>query len=532
MLSAQSSTPTGRQRRLALVCSALAMLTVICNSAGEPETSAAPAPEVVGRSFEGLDQELSGIGSPAPRQISGPRDLFDLQGIDQSHFDLLTDGTVWEEGENETLLKVMYRLHRNFRLMDVERWCRGEPQPAELAADPDAFRGQIFHLRGRVDSLEVVRPVAEVAQRFELDEYYRCRFLLGDDRKPAVLFARNVPEKWKTGESIDLRAGAFAVFLKLAGEDPQQPLPVFVASRVAWYPPTRLASLGFDWGLFDDLAPGKSAAEGEGTAGSRPRRGPRDLRLTAHNRECFYQMLAAAGRTGPGELLAEATGELRRTGKDRFSIVPLFNEPTEQQGRLVVLSGTVRQVIPIRVGDEDVRARFGIEQYYQVFLFTDDSQSNPLLFCLRELPEGMPLGEGFQFAEQVTVAGFFFNTWAYRSRRSTEASVGREEWQLAPLLIGRDLQWHGVTESTSNPYLGVIAGGLFVVALFGIWLALWRYARGDRQFHDRTIVKHLAPEPGISLDRIGLDAHGAPDFRGLEQAADGGPDVPNRPPDD
>jgi hypothetical protein len=175
-------------------------------------------------------------------------------------------------------------------------------------------------------------------------------------------------------------------------------------------------------------------------------------------------------------------------------------------------------VIPIRVGDEDVRARFGIDRYYQVFLFTEDSQSNPLLFCVRELPEGMPLGEGFQFAEQVRVAGFFFNTWAYRNRQPGDGVTARTQWQLAPLLIGRDLHWHPAEAPASNPLLGAIAAGLFVVALLGVWLALWRYGRGDKQFHDETMARQIAPEAGVSLDDIGLDADGTPDFSTLEQA--------------
>jgi hypothetical protein len=100
------------------------------------------------------------------------------------------------------------------------------------------------------------------------------------------------------------------------------------------------------------------------------------------------------------------------------------------------------------------------------------------------------------------------------------------------LLIGRDLRWHPRKKPASNPYLGAIAGGLFVLALFGIWLALWRYGRGDKQFHDRTIARQLAPEPGISLDRIGLDADGRPDFSGLEQASDAERDAPHQSPDD
>jgi len=525
MVSVQRITSAGKGGRLPAASSVLIALVLV----GQAGRAGALPPDVE-RSVEGPDKELSGVGPETPPVIAGPKDLFDLQGIDQSHFRLLTDGTPWQEGENETLLKIMYRLRRSFRLMDVESWSLGDPQPAELAKEPGAYRGEIFQLAGRVVSVEARRPLPEAARRFDLNEYYCCRLSLGDGGQPAMVFAHTIPEAWKGSEPVGARVGAFAVFLKLASGDPQRPLPVFVTSRIAWYPPTRLGNLGFDVGLLDDLQPSE-ATDGEDRepgAGKRP--GLNDLRLTVRNRECFYAMLAAAGRAKPGQLLAEAVEELRRAGKDRFSVVPLFNRPREQRGRLVVLSGTARQAIPVRVSDEDVVSRFGINEYYQVFLFTEDSQNNPLVFCVREVPEGMPLGEGPQFAEDVTVAGFFFNTWAFRSRRSDDASTARQEWQLAPLLIGRDLNWRPRQKRASNPYLGAIAGGLFVVALFGVWLALWRYGRGDKQFHDKTIARQFALDSGASLDAIGLRADGTPDFTGLGEAAQPRSDAPEQPP--
>ncbi len=475
--------------RLPLFCHVLAVLVV----AGPVLPSVAPTRRVEAAEPQG--------------QVSGPRDLLDLLGVDQSHFDLLTDAAPWQEGENETLLKIMYRLDRNFPLADVESWSLGAPEPARLAENPGKYRGEIFRLAGHVAAVEVLRPVPEAARRFELGEYYRCRFLLGDARQPAIVFARTVPDAWKRGEPLNARAGAFGLFLKLGSESPDEPLPIFVTSRVAWYPATLLGDLGMDVGLLDDLRPG---------------------RLTSRNRECFYQMLAAVGRAEPGQLLAEAANRLERTGKKRFSVVPLFNDPLAQQGRLVLLSGTARQVIRIRVGDEDIVSRFGIDHYYQVFLFTEDSQGNPLVFCVRDLPDGMPRGENPQFAESVTAAGFFFSKWAYRSRELGDGPTSQAGRQ-APLLIGRSLLWHPRSQPASSPFLGAIAAGLFVLALLGVWFALWRYSRSDRQFYEKTIAGRLAPDSAVSLDRIAAGADRTPDFSGLEEGAGPESSAPGRP---
>ncbi|MHC4400134.1 MAG: hypothetical protein ACYTG0_10685 [Planctomycetota bacterium] len=465
---------------------------------------------------------LAGPDSEAATTIDGPRDLFDLRGIDQSHFDQLTDHEAWQEGENEVLLKIMYRLYRDFPMANVESWSRGAPDPAGLAEAPDRFRGEIFRLAGRLTRVEVVRPAAEVARKFELNEYYRCRFLLGSG-EPAEVFARQIPNAWKRGRPIDHRAGAYAVFVKEAGNASEEPLPVFAASRVEWYPPTMLGDLGMDAGLFDALRAKSPIEQGffpmvyvvltQGwascsagapvwgvfstffglvaqccTGETEPSHlGLTDLRLTHRGRECFYQLMAAAGRSKPGELIEAASEKLARAGEKRFSVVPLFNEPLTQLGRLVVLSGTARQIIPVRVADKDVLSRFGIDRYYQVLLFTADSQDNPIVFLLRELPEGMPIGGGGEFAEPVTAAGFFFNKWAYQSRQP--------KWQLAPLLIGRDLERRRPEESARNPLIGTVAGGLFVLGLLGVWLAIWRYTRRDKELREKMIRRRAASDP-------------------------------------
>lgn len=454
----------------------------------------------------------SGRPPKDPAPITGPRDLLRRYGIDDSQFNRIVDGRPVAEDEYELLWKLMFRI-RDFGMLQIERWARKELNLSQLAKQPEAGRGQLYALAGRVTRVEVLRPVPEVVERFQMERYYRCRLVLSDGQ-PAEVFSRTVPEAWQAGGELDARASAYGLLLKFAGEDADRPRPVFVAPRVAWHPPILLGDLGMDVGLLDDVE------NGEG--------------LSGRDREAFYQMLAAAGRARPGLLLKKAkqalkTAEqgLKRTdeeGREHFSVVPLFNEAEHQHGRLVALSGIARRVVRIAVHDPDIVERFGIDHYYEMGLFTDDSQGNPLVFCVRRLPDGMPVGDGPHYAERVEVAGFFFKTWAYRVRPPETVGAdrgGRIRRQLAPLLIGRQPVWYPQQPPSGNPLAAAIAAGLFLCVLVGIWLALWRYGRSDRQFLERTLAKAYSIDSDVSLDEIGLSANGLPDSSGPEQTKHG-----------
>jgi hypothetical protein len=288
--------------------------------------------------------------------------------------------------------------------------------------------------------------------------------------------------------------------------------------NIGWHPATPLGELGMDVGLLDDLTDKRHIA--------------------AEESEAFYQMLAAVGRAKPGQLHREAQAILRDAGEDYvrkdgkgFSVVPLFNRAAKQRGRLFELAGTARRVVRIRVSDPDIIARFGIDHYYEMAVYTDDSQNNPIMFCVRQLPKGMPIGDSAQFGEYVRVAGFFFKTWGYGAQRPVEMPEEMREHtvqrQLAPLLIGREPVWYPTEKPADNTVANAIGGALFVLVLLGIWIALWRYSRGDKKFREMTIAKTLAPESGekISLDDLGIQADGTPDFSRLEQPPEEGEDA-------
>jgi len=497
------------------------------------ESEPAPAPPVV---------------EPIP-PLTGARAWLEGNDVDDSQFEKFIDGSPMDGGEREVMLTVMYWLG-HLDLAVLERWTGSQWQPDELVQNTDDQRGELFFLTGTVTGLETLRPLPEAARRLDIQEYYRCRVVRADGQ-PAVVFARTVPRAWLEkpadgdegqtqppetqpttqqpdtqpaetqpasiegqedrpadgpAEELSYRVSGRGVFLKLASDDPQRPTPVFVLTRLAWHPDTPLGNLGMDAGLLDEVEQRKE--------------------LTKEDRECFYQMLAALGRAEPGQLLRQAGQTLQTAGKDKYSVVPLFNEAHRQHGRLVALRGVARRLVRIPVGDADVVERFGIDHYYEMALYTEESTvaiggPAPLVFCLRDLPEGMPTGDGPDYAEEVYVAGFFMKTWAYRSQEADIEGKGPKAVQLAPLLIGRQPVWYPQEPAEPNTMAAAVAGGLFVLALLGIWIGLWRYGRGDREFHERTIAKVHAPDAGLSLNEIGLDARGKPDFRHLSEPGEG-----------
>jgi len=429
--------------------------------------------------------------------FTNPRERLKWRGVDESHLARLIDGVPVDDNETETLMLLMYHYYR-FPMTDVERWAQPAFDSAEVGKQADASRGLIYRLSGRITRVELLEPIPELVERFELSHYYRCELLLegispdGTDQ-PAVIFAHDIPREWQEGGELEGRAGALGMFAKFADANDE---PVFVARRIARYPETYLGDLGMDYGLMDQIENCKPLGDGD--------------------REAFYRMLNVTGRSKPGHLMREAQRQLKSAdkelkridaaGNEQYSVVRLFNDAENQRGQLFTLEGTARRIVRIRVEDPDVKERFGIDHYYNLFVFTDDSQSNPIVFCVRELPEGMPIGDGLNFGEHVRVAGFFFKTWAYRVERTSDSTVpaaaGAKSRQLAPLLIGREPVWYPPEPIPTSTMAGAIAAGLFVLAMAGIWFALWHYGRGDRKFRDQTIARAIAPESGMSLDEI------------------------------
>lgn len=420
--------------------------------------------------------------APPGRTIQGPRDLLVLFGIDESHFRRLSQATPLGEGEEELVLKLLFRWV-DFPVDRLEGWAHRQIQLQQLAAKPEQKQGEIYWLAGRVVAMEICHPPPEAAERYMMDQYYCCRFLLADSGQPAIVYARTVPRAWLEKPPQNERAGALGFFLKTTSADPQKPTPILVAHRIAWYPAGLLGDLGMDVGLLDVVVDRQT--------------------LLPEERETFYQLLAAMRRAEPTEVFQAARQQVRNRGMSADSVVPLFKEPETQRGRLVLLRGAAREVTLVHVSDPDIRTRFGIDHYYQIGLFTPDSQGNPVFVCVPQLPPGMPTGEGIQYVEEVEVAAFFLKSWSYRVPPPPEAPPEKRSdmivWKRqAPLLIGVRPIWYPRPQGKLHTLAGIVAGVLFVLGGIGLWWSMWRAHQKDRQFRRQFLSPPPEP-PSMSL---------------------------------
>lgn len=286
---------------------------------------------------------------------------------------------------------------------------------------------------------------------------------------------------------------------------------VALAARVGWFPTDApLGRLGVDLSAFEGapIYPIRAlTAEKDPT---RRREIAQTLRWTRADSRPFYETLAAVRRDSRRDkktILAPNS----RFASEEEKIVSLFNRPERNQGRVVKLRGRVRRANLVLVGDPDVVAATGVDRYYQLYLFSNDSQGWPLVLCVPELPDGLKVGGGKEYRREIEFVGAFTKTWAYKtsaqrtqtaenaqttqnaqiseSAQSPEASqsaqnvdpTGPGPWGRVPVLVGRVV--NVVPEEPERPKAPVSPTAL--VAGFAVLSAAWvalrrRVARAPR----------------------------------------------------
>ena len=393
--------------------------------------------------------------TPIPRKPTSAAEMLEYFEVDESLLRQFIDQRPLHDDEREAVTRILFALPK-LPSEFLAKWTEQSPDWDAIIQAPEDYRTKIYELSGQVKRVEKIELIPEAAQRFEFTHYYQATIELGDDRWTATVCSRRIPLTWKVGQPIDEAVSFRGMLLKIGDG------PVFATKRIAWHPNklneeqgiTRsqvyLGDLGMDVGLWDDV---------------------RDRRpLGSDDREGFYQLLSAVGRSKQEHVRQRSTW--------RWDFADVLRHPDDFHGRLLSLEGSARRCTKIVVNDPDIRARLGIEHYYEIYVlvslekkivYRDDEtgktvefQTFPVVVCAKELPPGMPQGDDIY--EAVAISGVFFKLWAYQSGKMTAFDPSQR--QLCPMIVA--LRPDFIEREQYNPYIGITIGGLFIIAVLGV----------------------------------------------------------------
>lgn len=530
-----------------------------------PDPSAAPRPPSL---------QKPEIESPESSQDGSLQRLADY-GITAEQLAAHSDGSPLESDPRsvDLLLRLLFRLEA-LPPGNVQRWARpAESLPTLLEARHGELRGLFQTTSGRVERVQQVKLEPRDAERLQFDRYYRCSCVVGKENTPVVVYTRHVPSAWLKEDKLNERIGLTGLYLGRGAPVGGQDALVMVAPRLAWYSDSILGDLGVDVGLLeklDDAAPIQGGeqevfyqlltAVGQTGVSEALRNGQRvvkqraqelvDRRRELKRREQALKMRVSS-LPAQSEEATEAGSELRRTSDelvrlkhqlDRvqtgFSeLLPMLEDPKMQAGKMFLVRCLARRILEIKVTDPDIRRRYGLDHYFQIDAIatleqtvrlksprrtadgrivyeTQEMWSHPITFCVRSLPEGLTAGE--QVHEEVVVPAFFFKNWSYDT---SDLEGGKAPRRVAPLLIAREPIRLLPPPSDKNALAGVLSGILFATVVIGVWIAVWRANRGDRQFEATLFGRQLAGDGAVSLNQLDLNIAEEPNFRHLNQAA-------------
>lgn len=273
---------------------------------------------------------------------------------------------------------------------------------------------------------------------------------------------------------------------------------VALAARIGWFPADApLGRLGVDLSAFEGAPVYPIRALTAEKDPTRRRKIAQTLRWTSADVRPFYETLAAVRRDTSRNKKTILTPD-SSFASEAEKVVALFNRPERNQGRVVRLRGRVRRANLVLVDDPDVVASTGIDRYYQLYLFSNDSQGWPLVLCVPELPDGLKVGGGKEYRREIEFVGAFTKTWAYKtSAQRTQSAetaqtvqnsetaetsqiaqnaepTGPGAWGRVPVLVGRVVDV--VPEEPAGPKAPVSPTAIVVAfaVLAAAWVALRR----------------------------------------------------------
>ncbi len=453
------------------------------------------------------------------------RAILELAEIGPEVLAELGQGPDYSDDDWQLLMQIFGRLQQ-FGNLDS----RNIPKTINLSLWDEKARkeniGQLFNFSGIVDSVQEVPLPKKMSELYGRNTVFRCRlgFLINDagDLGHLTVLTTDIPSRWHKKKKLHESVEVLGTLLQGDRDDDDLGWhTLFLANRFAWYPdkdvPTGqilLARHGMDVALFDEVRHRKPFVKPE----------------VSREGEAFYAALTALAQVEPQELVQQAKENVARVAKKwlgqqekleknhqalkaclaaateaaeqttlrqqikqakkerglaaavvqqaeagRSSVAPMFLQPEENVGELFFFEGTARRAVRIAA-----EGQTGIETYYEIEVFTNDSQNLPIVCCVARLPEGFPTGDAIR--EPVRLAGVFFKLWRYRSRKLIESpgeTTGQRQL-YTPVVLGNVPTWLNKSSPQKNPW--ALWGGLaFLGALAVLWMSMMGLARRDRR---------------------------------------------------
>ena len=197
--------------------------------------------------------------------------------------------------------------------------------------------------------------------------------------------------------------------------------------------------------------------------------------LTERDTFPFYSLLSFVRQLPSGALREEAR---RLAEGGEVQVVDLFNRPAQYQGEAVTLTGTVKRARAVPIRGAGARALAGAERYYELYLFTGESQGYPVVCCAASLPDRFPLGVGGDYHQDVTLSGILYKLWGYKASAAGDSPAGTSSWVAVPLLFAGDITWRPEEPSRAPGTDGVRA---ILIGFFTLALAFVLYRRLRRK---------------------------------------------------
>lgn len=451
------------------------------------------------------------------------REILELTEIGPDVLTQLGEGSEYSDEDWQLLLQVFHRLQQ-FR----------DPEPVGLSAvgSPAQVKdriGEIVHVGGILVSVEKIALPEKLAKQHNQKTIYRCQLVtLGNETGKATILSTHVPKSWHTKKTFGDAISVRGVNVQFSEENKQV---LILTNHIAWFPRNGvatgqllLARHGMDIALLDEVRHKQPFVKPE----------------ISHEGEAFYAALAALDQVSPQELIQQAkvnvanmaarwqgqqadlrsehqkleaelaattdsaareslqqqikqakkkrglaAAVVKQAEAGRSSVAPMFLQPEKEVGELYVFEGTARRAVRIAVGDGHGTS-LAVKSYFELEVFTNDSQNLPIVCCVPQLPDGFPTGD--EIRESVRISGIFFKLWRYRSRKLAK-QVGETTGQrqlYTPVVLGHSPAWLKKTIQQDSRW--ALWGGIaFLGGLMVLWIYTAVLARRDRRA--RTLMR-------------------------------------------